>query len=387
MFSGTGGLALGLQQAGFEHEALFEWDKDSCDNIKLNIANGYPSVSGWSVFQTDVRTVCYDGYLGKIRLVAGGPPCQPFSLGGKHQAYNDKRDMFPEAVRAVREIKPQVFIFENVKGLLRKSFSSYFGYILLQLQHPEVVKKDGMTWEDHLAVLEQHHTAGRDDGLSYNVVFRLLNAADYGVPQSRHRVVIVGFRSDQNLTWSFPKVTHSREALLYSKWVTGDYWAEVGVKRPVDCALSNQQLRLIRKSVEDTDTPLLRWRTVRDAIGDLPDPLDASKSTRYHNHEFRAGAKSYAGHSGSKLDEPSKTIKAGAHGVPGGENTVILDDGSVRYYTVRESARIQTFPDEYLFGASWTESMRQIGNAVPVKLARIVGDSVYLQMKGAIRNG
>lgn len=94
----------------------------------------------------------------------------------------------------------------------------------------------------------------------------------------------------------------------------------------------------------------------------------------------------YAGHSGSKLDEPSKTIKAGAHGVPGGENMVVLDDGSVRYYTVRESARIQTFPDDYLFSASWTESMRQIGNAVPVKLARAVGDSVITQMKGLVNN-
>lgn len=117
LFSGTGGLALGLQQAGFDHEALFEWDKDSCENIKCNIANGYPGVKDWSVFQTDVRTVSYDGYTGKIQLVAGGPPCQPFSLGGKHQAYNDKRDMFPEAVRAVRETQPQAFIFENVKGL------------------------------------------------------------------------------------------------------------------------------------------------------------------------------------------------------------------------------------------------------------------------------
>jgi DNA (cytosine-5)-methyltransferase 1 len=107
LFSGTGGLALGLHQAGFSHEALFEWDKDSCDNIKHNIANGYPGVKGWSVFQTDVRTVSHDGYTGKIQFVAGDPPCQPFSLGGKHQAYNDKRDMFPEAVRAVRETQPK----------------------------------------------------------------------------------------------------------------------------------------------------------------------------------------------------------------------------------------------------------------------------------------
>ena len=146
LFSGTGGLALGLQLSGFDHTALYEWDKDSCDNLNYNIQHGYPAIKDWKVYQTDVRTVHYDGYTGKIQLVAGGPPCQPFSLGGKHQAYNDKRDMFPEAVRAVREVRPKVFIFENVRGLLRKSFSEYFNYILLQLQHPEIIKAENMTW-------------------------------------------------------------------------------------------------------------------------------------------------------------------------------------------------------------------------------------------------
>ena len=174
LFSGTGGLALGLYQAGFSHAALFEWDKDSCDNIKYNIANGYPGVRDWSVFQTDVRTVCYDGYMDKIQLVAGGPPCQPFSLGGKHRAYNDARDMFPEAVRAVRETRPQAFIFENVKGLLRKSFNSYFSYILLQLQYPEVVKKEDMTWEEHLALLKRYHTSSHVDDLSYGALPQML---------------------------------------------------------------------------------------------------------------------------------------------------------------------------------------------------------------------
>jgi DNA (cytosine-5)-methyltransferase 1 len=137
----------------------------------------------------------------------------------------------------------------------------------------------------------------------------------------------------------------------------------------------------------ETDAPLMRWQTVRDAISDLPDPRDLKAASHVDNHVFRDGARVYAGHSGSKLDEPSKTIKAGAHGVPGGENMVVLDDGSVRYYTVRESARVQTFPDDYLFSASWTESMRQIGNAVPVKLARIVGESVMAQMKEMVNNG
>lgn len=122
-FCGTGGLALGLQRAGFAHKALYEWDKDSCENINANIAARFAGISDWAIFQTDVRTVSYDGLTGKINMISGEPPCQPFSFGGKSQAYNDKRDMFPEAVRAVREVMPEVFIFENVKGLLRKSFT------------------------------------------------------------------------------------------------------------------------------------------------------------------------------------------------------------------------------------------------------------------------
>ena len=387
LFSGTGGLALGLQLSGFDHTALYEWDKDSCDNLNYNIQHGYPAIKDWKVYQTDVRTVHYDGYTGKIQLVAGGPPCQPFSLGGKHQAYNDKRDMFPEAVRAVREVRPKVFIFENVRGLLRKSFSEYFNYILLQLQHPEIIKADGMTWMEHLARLEKHHTAGREDGLSYNVVFRLLNAADYGVPQIRQRVIIVGFRSDFNASWAFPEPTHSQEALLYSKWISKDYWDEHDMKTPSEPPLTLAKLKAVQKSVEEGLCPTMRWQTVRDAIGDLPDQTKPYDITLYRTHEHRPGARAYAGHSGSLLDEPSKTIKAGAHGVPGGEYMVVLDDGSVRYYTVRESARIQTFPDDYLFSASWTESMRQIGNAVPVKLAAAVGQSVYDQMERMSKNG
>ena len=358
--------------SGFHHTDLYEWNEASCNNIRYNIKNGYSKIKDWNVIQSDVRTVCYNDYSGSIQLVAGGPPCQPFSLGGKHKAYDDKRDMFPEAVRAIREIHPEAFIFENVRGLLRKSFQSYFNYILLQLEHPEISKPADATWQEHLAVLERHHTSRHDQGLSYHVVFRLLNAADYGIPQMRQRVIIVGFRSDYDAHWSFPAPTHSQDALLYSKWIVKDYWEKHHILMPKDTPLSDLKLRDVQRNVEERIVPSNPWQTVRDALYGLPNPQINSSESPYHNHDFRPGAKVYAGHSGSLLDEPSKTIKAGAHGVPGGENMIVLDDGSVRYYTVRESARIQTFPDEYVFSSSWTESMRQIGNAVPVKLAFMI---------------
>lgn len=378
LFSGAGGLALGLHQAGFKPAALMEWDKDSCDNIKANIANGFTGIDDWNVIQTDVRLVRYSDYGPDIQFITGGPPCQPFSLSGKHKAHADTRDMFPEAVRAVRELGPQGFIFENVKGLLRKSFSSYFNYILLQLSHPEATARDGMDWTDHLKLLEEYHTSSGDKGLEYNVVFRLLNAADYGVPQQRHRVVIVGFRNDLDAHWSFPEPTHSKEALVYAKHGDGSYWEEHRIAKKNRPETSPQEKRVVQMA----DKALFgeRWQTVRDAIKGLPDPRSIA-AVKYSNHEFRDGAKPYVGHSGSVLDEPSKTIKAGAHGVPGGENMLVLDDGALRYYTVRESARIQTFPDNYLFHGSWTESMRQIGNAVPVRLANIIGESVIKQME------
>ncbi len=114
------------------------------------------------------------------------------------------------------------------------------------------------------------------------------------------------------------------------------------------------------------------WRTVRDTIADLPRIRPGETSSKVNNHFLNRGARSYAGHTGSPWDEPAKALKAGDHGVPGGENTLRLDDGSVRYFSVRECGRLQTFPDDWTFEGSWTESMRQLGNAVPVLLAEVV---------------
>jgi len=236
-----------------------------------------------------------------------------------------------------------------------------------------------MSWLEHLRALERHHTSGSRSGLEYNTVFRLLNAADYGVPQQRQRVLIVGFRSDIGASWSFPEPTHSRAALEHAKHGDGSYWEEHRVPRSARPEPPQGAGRRQPGSLDEGE-PTLRWQTVRDALAGLPEP-GAPGFEAFANHEHRAGARPYAGHSGSVLDEPSKTIKAGAHGVPGGENMVRLDDGTLRYYSVRESARIQTFPDAYVFPGSWTESMRQIGNAVPVRLARIIGESLARELE------
>jgi DNA (cytosine-5)-methyltransferase 1 len=284
--------------------------------------------------------------------------------------------MWHEAVRAVNETKPLAFIFENVKGLTRASFSNYLAYIVQQLTYPEIKKNISEEWEDHLIRLERHHTSRKSyEGLTYQVAYRVLNAANYGVPQKRERVVFVGFRSDLGVAWAFPEETHSRAALVKSQSVGGTYWDLHGIAKGERNPL-HEKIFFSSKSVQRDE--LKPWRTVRDAIGDLPDPEKSTqKASLFLNHKFQGGARSYVGHTGSPLDEPAKTLKAGVHGVPGGENMLVRPDGSVRYFSVRESARLQTFPDSYAFHGAWSETMRQLGNAVPVELSTVIAKSVH----------
>ncbi|MDX9973085.1 MAG: DNA (cytosine-5-)-methyltransferase [FCB group bacterium] len=375
LFTGAGGLALGLDQAGFYHEAVIEFNQNACDTIRENQARNHPCVKQWKLIQQDVRQYDYRAIAGPVDLVAGGPPCQPFSLGGKHRAHLDSRDMFPQAARAIRELKPRAFIFENVKGLKRQSFASYFSYIMLMLSYPELTLNEGETWERHLSRLEKHHTKGDHGGLCYHAVSRVLNAADFGVPQKRERVFIVGFRSDVGRRWSFPSPTHTEDALLISQWVSGEYWDLHRVPTKLRPSFPSNMASRIDRLKSELPLGMERWQTIRDAIADLPKPTERD-STQFHNHRLVPGARVYAGHTGSPIDQPAKTLKAGVHGVPGGENVITFPDGSFRYFTVRESARLQHFPDDYVFHGSWTECMRQLGNAVPVGLAAFLARSV-----------
>ncbi len=382
LFTGGGGLAIGFEQAGFHHQLLVENNRHANQTIRTNIQRN-PNVFGhWNLFDGDVRSLAFADVCSSVQLVAGGPPCQPFSVGGKHRGQKDHRDLFPEAVRAVRELRPRAFVFENVRGLLRMKFASYFEYVILQLTYPELVRTERESVEAHLSRLERHHTSRNSIDLSYRVVYRMLNAADYGVPQKRDRVFIVGFRSDLDTEWSFPSPTHDYDLLLWEKWITGYYWDRHEVERRLRPSPTPAEAARIEKLTKlDFGDHLLPWRTVRDAISDLPEPRDDNRAADVLNHEFRPGARSYPGHTGSALDDPAKTLKAGDHGVPGGENMLRQVDGRVRYFTVRESARLQTFPDEYEISGSWSEAMRQIGNAVPVQLARKVANSVREQLE------
>lgn len=392
LFAGAGGLAMGVTLAGFKSHAVVEWDKWACDTVRQNQQLGNPLVQNWPVVEGDVRS-WIDGFdsdslEGKLDLVAGGPPCQPFSMGGKHGAFRDERDMFPTTVGVIRRLKPRAFIVENVKGLTRSSFHNYYQYILAQLQFPEIGRKPDESWADHAQRLQQFKTAKRNGsiGLRYNLWPTLVNAANYGVPQKRERVFIVGFRSDISAGWSFPRETHSLDALLHDQWVTAEYWDRHRIAKRHRPTQPDSHEALIARlrglGLAPTRQP---WKTVRDALVGLTDP-ERSEGDAI-NHRFQPGARPYPGHTGSPLDLPAKTLKAGDHGVPGGENMMVREDGSFRYFSVRESARLQTFPDGYAFHGSWTEAMRQLGNAVPVTLGHRVAASVAEHLLGEdVRN-
>ena len=375
LFAGAGGLGMGVSKAGFSPELVVEWDKWCCDTLRHNRANRNSPLDGWpSPVEADVRYVDYSSFQGRIDLVTGGPPCQPFSLGGKHGAHLDPRDMWSEAVRAVRTVRPLAFIFENVKGLTRNSFATYLAYIERQLNYPELTAKVDEPWMDHLGRLERFHSGrGVEIDLAYNVSYRVLNAADYGVPQKRERIVFVGFRADLGMKWSFPEITHSRDSLNHDQGSKGEYWDRHRV-----ATIHRRVAQSRPMSKNSYSSKLLPWLTIRDALLGLPDPeFNPDLAVHHLNHRFQPGARQYAGHTGSPLDEPAKTLKAGVHGVPGGENMLVRLDGSVRYFSVRESARLQTFPDQFALHGSWSEAMRQLGNAVPVRLAEVVARDVF----------
>lgn len=361
IFSGTGGLAKGLELAGFEHQGFVEFNKHACNSLRLNFEKE-------KVFQGDIKDYDFSS-LKDIDVVAGGPPCQPFSLGGKHQAHDDNRDMFPFAIRAIEALHPKAFVFENVKGLLRKSFADYFEYIILRLTFPTLSLCDTQEWQQHLNELRKA-SKSTHQGTTYDVSFKLVNAADYGVPQVRERVIIVGIRSDLNKKWSFPAITHSQDRLLWEQYVTGDYWKEHNLKPRKDEPLTER----LKKRFGMFPPSEKRWVTVRDALANVPQPYEPH---RIEDHIFKDGARTYPGHTGSYIDLPSKTLKAGAHGVPGGENMIRYEDDSVRYLTVYEGKLLQTFPNDFHITGAWGEAMRQIGNAVPVLLAQQIGQHLY----------
>ncbi len=292
LFAGCGGLALGVARAGFKHDFIVECDVDSVSTLVKNKSRKVKHVRDWEIEHCDTRELDFRN-LNRIDLLSGGPPCQPFSIGGKHLGPRDPRNMWPEAIRAIREIRPKAFILENVRGLFRPDFSKYLDYITLQLSHPDVARRTHEPWRTHLARLRKH--ASRHEVGEYHVRARAINAADYGAPQKRHRAIFIGVSSRYGDDWEFPPPTHSREALAWSKHVELDYWDRHGVRRIAQPS-SESEAQALKRMAKEKKPKERAWLTVRDAIGDLPPP---TKKEKIPGHWQHPGARSYSNHTGS----------------------------------------------------------------------------------------
>ncbi|RSS27107.1 DNA (cytosine-5-)-methyltransferase [Streptomyces sp. WAC05458] len=409
LFAGAGGLAMAVHRAGFRPLLFNEFAKRACETLEANVAvrvpaGERPTVPGPGervpLVAGDVQELDMRYLAGRVDVLAGGPPCQPFSLGGVARGDEDKRNMFPQMFRAVRQIRPKAVICENVRGLLRPSFKPYFDYIMRELELPFEERAKGATWQQHDAYLLERLKREPDDPTErYDIVMMPVNAADYGVPQIRNRVIIVAFRRDLKVDLArfrrLVQPTHSETALMRSM-ADGGYW-----ERHSDVPNHVRERVMARlPATLPMDDGLRPWHTLRDAIagiGDnkpLPEVPDEWLDRTEHllggftEHIGWPGARIYDGHTPNELDRPAKTVKAGVHGVPGGESVMLLDelvadrdapDGvryKHRYMTVRETARVMTFPDSWILEGPRGEKMRQLGNAVPVALGEVFARAV-----------
>ncbi|MGW1258420.1 DNA cytosine methyltransferase [Streptomyces sp. NPDC002513] len=417
LFAGGGGLAMAVHAAGFRPLLVNELAPRACQSLRDNPPDPTDPEKAWPLVPGDVSDISFtDHVTEEVDVLAGGPPCQPFSLGGVHKGTEDKRNMFPEMFRAIQEMRPKAVICENVRGLLRPSFKPYFNYILNELTLPFERRDKNATWEEHNDALEKAiANESVDPSERYVVKAMEVNAADYGVPQIRNRVIIVAFRADLGVNWGefMPKETHSYESLIHSMREGGPYWTERHKDVPADVrkrVIANlPELDYENKKVKEK-LQLEPWRTLRDAIAGIdenegkPLPYVTEEAVKKKlvvrdipDHVGWPGARMYSGHTPNVLDRPAKTVKAGVHGVPGGESVMQLDDPNFvnegggtgyRYMTVRETARVMTFPDRWILDGPRGEKMRQLGNAVPVKLGTVFSKAVAdaLRSVGALED-
>lgn len=361
LFAGAGGLALGFHQAGFEIVDLVEKDAACCRTLRDNADH-----LGWKapgeLAPRDVSTIDFRAHAGGVTVLTAGAPCQPFSRAGHRRGRHDERNMLPQVVRAVAETSPQAFVIENVRGLLFGDAIGYLRSIVARLRNPTEKDPSCRVTEDLF-----HLTApAPGDADAYRVECRLLDAADFGLAQHRPRLFIVGVRADQP-PFEWPAPTHSRASLVEDLREEA-YWVD---HSDVSAAAKARARSRLPKR------PLLRrghrWRTLRDMIAELDAPAAKINDAEDSCHVLVPGARLYGRHTGSRIDWTGKTVKAGVHGSPGGEHIVVMSPKRFRYLTVRECAVLQGFPNDYRLPKKRTPAMRQLGNAVPVNVARAIG--------------
>ncbi|MCB0803217.1 MAG: DNA (cytosine-5-)-methyltransferase [Flavobacteriales bacterium] len=320
LFAGAGGLAIGLESAGLKCAALNEIDKWACQTLKNNRPN-------WNVLEGDIRNFNFDEYKDKIDIVTGGFPCQAFSYAGKRLGLNDARGtLFYEFARVVKEVNPAICIGENVRGLLSH--------------------ENGKTLQGMISILDE---------IGYHVMpVKVLKAIHYRVPQKRERLILVGVRKDIPLSYEYPKphkkIYNLEDALKKGELFKNDVPKSDGATYPES-----------KKAVLDMVPPKGYWRDL---------PIDVQKEYMGGSFFLGGGKTGMARRIG--WDEPSLTLTCS----PAQKQTERCHPEETRPFTVREYARIQTFPDQWKFAGSVAQQYKQIGNAVPVNLGQEIGYSL-----------
>lgn len=320
LFAGAGGLGLGMEKAGLNCTLLNEIDKDACETLRKNRPH-------WNVREGDITEIDFTPYRDKVDVVTGGFPCQSFSYAGKKLGFEDARGtLFYQFARAVKEIRPILAIGENVRGLLNH--------------------EGGKTLAGMVSIL---------DDLGYNVIPpRVLKAIYHKVPQKRERLIIVAMRKDLSLSFDFPrqdkKIYTLRDALKKGELFDTDVPFSQGQSYPKR-----------KKEILAQIPPGGYWR-------DLPVYLQKE----YMMKSFYLGGGKTGIARRISWEEPSLTLTCS----PAQKQTERCHPDETRPFTVREYARIQTFPDDWQFSGSLSSQYRQIGNAVPVNLAEKLGYSI-----------
>ncbi|MEA5091503.1 MAG: DNA (cytosine-5-)-methyltransferase [Acidaminococcaceae bacterium] len=315
LFAGAGGLALGLEQAGIRTLAHVEFNKYCCETLKTNRPK-------WNVICDDIANVSFKSYENMVDIVTGGFPCQAFSYAGKKLGFEDTRGtLFYQFARCIKETNPLMFMAENVRGLI---------------SHDE-----GRTLKTILSVFTE---------IGYDVQYKVLNSMEYGIPQKRERIVIIGVRD--GVEFSYPQKARTiktlRDALLNVPPSEGQSYSPA------------------KKAVLDLVPPGCCWRSL---------PLEIQKS--YMGKSFDSGGGRTGMARRISWDEPCLTLTCS----PSQKQTERCHPSETRPFTVREYARIQTFPDDWSFCGGIGEKYKQIGNAVPVKLAKQLGRELIRAIK------
>ncbi|WP_079665942.1 DNA (cytosine-5-)-methyltransferase [Soonwooa buanensis] len=320
LFAGAGGLAVGMEKAGLKCVALNEIDKHACETLRKNRPN-------WNVLEGDIKNFDFSEYYNKVDVVTGGFPCQAFSYAGKRLGFEDARGtLFYEFARVVKEVNPPICIGENVKGLLSHD--------------------NGNTIKGMISILDE---------IGYNVVpVEVLKAINYKVPQKRERLILVGIRKDIDLKYEYPmpykKIYNLKDALKKGELFETNVPKSPGAKYPES-----------KKNVLDLVPPKGYWRDL---------PIEIQKEFMGASFYLGGGKTGMARRIG--WDEPCLTLTCS----PAQKQTERCHPDETRPFTVREYARIQTFPDDWEFAGPMAQQYKQIGNAVPVNLGREVGYSI-----------